>query len=63
VTKGLIGVILGLVTFIIVQQLVGTLVTGSDTGSLLIINILALAVAIGVVVGALRSFLSGSKGD
>jgi len=63
VTKGLIGVILGLVTFIIVQQLVGTLVTGSDTGSLLIINILALAVAIGVVVGALRSFLSGSKGE
>jgi hypothetical protein len=62
-TKGLIGVILGLVTFIIVQQLVGTLVTGSDTGSLLIINILALAVAIGVVVGALRSFLSGGKGD
>ena len=62
-TKGLIGVILGLVTFIIVQQLVGTLVTGTDTGSLLIINILALAVAIGVVVGALRSFLSGSKGD
>jgi hypothetical protein len=52
-----------LVTFIIVQQLVGTLVTGSDTGSLLIINILALAVAIGVVVGALRSFLSGDKGD
>jgi len=45
-----------------VQQLVGALVTGTDTGSKIITNILALAVAIGVVIAALKTFLSGTKG-
>jgi hypothetical protein len=43
--------------FIVVQQLVDALVTGTDTGSTIIINILSLAVAIGVVIGALSIFL------
>lgn len=55
--KGLISVAVGLVTFIMVQQLVAALVTGTDTGSVIIQNILALAVAIGVVLLALTTFL------
>lgn len=40
-----------------VQELVGALVTGTDAGSVIIQNILALAVAIGVVIAALMTFL------
>lgn len=57
--KALISVAVGLVTFIMVQQLVEALVTGTDTGSVIIQNILALAVAIGVVLLALTAFLKG----
>jgi len=60
-TKGLVSVAIGLVVFIMVQQLVAALVTGSDSGSIIIQNILALAVAIGVVIMALTTFLK-SKG-
>jgi len=59
--KGLISVAIGLVTFIMVQQLVTALVTGTDTGSVIIQNILALAVAIGIVLLALTTFLKGSS--
>lgn len=57
-TKGLISVAIGLVVFIMVQELVGALITGTDTGSVIIQNILALAVAIGVVLAALMTFLA-----
>ncbi len=60
--KGLISVAIGLVTFIMVQQLVAALVTGTDTGSVIIQNILALAVAIGVVLLALTTFLKEGGG-
>jgi len=40
-----------------VTELVSALVTGTDTGSVIIENILGLAVAIGVVIAALNTFL------
>ena len=55
--KGLISVAIGLVVFIMTTQLVAALVTGTDTGSVIIQNVLALAVAIGVVLLALTTFL------
>ena len=39
---------IGLVTFIMVQQLVVALVTGTDTGSVIIQNILALGLLLGL---------------
>jgi len=59
VGKGLLGVVIGLVTFIVVQQLPAALITGPDTGSTIIQNILSLAIAIGVVIGAFNTFLKG----
>ncbi len=59
--KGLVSVAIGLVCFIMVSQLITALVTGTDTGSVIIKNILALAVAIGVVLAALTTFLKGAK--
>lgn len=55
--RGLISVAIGLVVFIMVTELVAALVTGTDTGSVIIENILGLAVAIGVVIAALMTFL------
>ena len=62
-TKGLISVAIGLVVFIMVTELVDALVVGTDTGSVIIQNILALAVAIGVVIAALMTFLRGKGAD
>ena len=45
-----------------ISELIDALVTGTDTGSVIIQNILALAVAIGVVLAALTTFLHGAKG-
>lgn len=61
--KGMISVAIGLVVFIMVQELVAALVTGTDTGSVIIQNILALAVAIGVVLLALTTFMRTKGGD
>lgn len=61
-TKGLIGVALGLVVYIVVTQLVTTLVTGTGTGDVIIQQILGLAVAIGVVIFAFTTFLRGGGG-
>ena len=58
-TKGRIGVAVGFVGFIMVKELVAALVTGTSTGERIITNILALAVAIGVVIAALNTFLKG----
>lgn len=55
--KGLIGVAIGLVSYIVVAQLVSALVTGTNTGDVIIQNILGLAVAIGVVLFAFTTFL------
>lgn len=57
--KGLLGVVIGLVCYIIVIQLVETLVTGTATGDTIIQNILALAVAIGVVIFASTRMFGG----
>ena len=46
--KGLISVAIGLVTFIMVDQLVTALVTGTDTGSTIIQNILSLGLLLGL---------------
>ena len=56
-TKGLLDVAIGLVVFILAKQLVTSLVTGTDSGSVIIQNVLALAIAIGVVIAALTTFL------
>ena len=60
--NALITVAVGLVTFIVVGELVTTLVTGTDTGAVLIQNLLGLAVAVGVVIAALTILLKGGEG-
>ena len=52
-------VAVGLITFILVQQLVAALITGTSSGEIIISTVLALVVAFGVVMVALRTFLGG----
>ena len=56
-TRGLLAVALGLVIFIMITTLIRTVVTGTDTGSVVIQNVLGLTVAIGIVIAALSTFL------
>ena len=56
--KGIEAVAVGLVVFILAQKLIATLITGTDTGSVIIQTLVALLIAFGVVFLALRTFLS-----
>jgi hypothetical protein len=60
--RGLIGTLIGLMTYIAVTLMVASLITGTSAGDTIITNILGLAIAIGVVVAAFATFLkSGGK--
>ncbi len=59
--KGIEAVAVGLVVFILAQKLISTLVTGTDTGSVIIQTLVALLIAFGVVFLALRTFLSSGQ--
>jgi hypothetical protein len=58
--KALAGVVFGLVAFVLTQELVGVLITGTDTGSVLLQQLLPLAIAIGVVIGGLLAMLKSA---
>ena len=47
--KGIEAVAVGLVVFILAQKLIATLITGTDTGSVIIQTLVALLIAFGVV--------------
>lgn len=59
--KGLISAVIGIVCFIAVTKLTATtILTGSDTGTIIITSLLGLVVAIAVVIVVLTTFLKGS---
>ena len=47
--KGIEAVAVGLVVFILAQKLIATLITGTDTGSVIIQTLVALLIAFGVM--------------
>ena len=59
--KGFLAVVTGIVVFIVAQKLLAALVTGTDTGSTLLITILPIAIAIGTVMLGFRTFLSNKE--
>jgi hypothetical protein len=60
--KGLIGICLGLVSFITTQELLEALIKGTDSSSMILLQVLPLAIAIGLVIGAFTTFLK-SEGN
>ena len=55
--SALLGVIIGLVAYIVSNQLIAALVTGSSTGDLLIQSLVPISIAVAVVLVALGSFM------
>jgi len=57
VKTALLGVIIGLVAYIVSNQLIAALVTGTSTGDLLIQSLVPISIAVAVVLVALGSFM------
>ena len=55
--SALLGVIIGLVAYIVSNQLISALVTGTSTGDLLIQSLVPISIAVAVVLVALGSFM------
>ncbi len=54
---GLLAIIVGLVVYIVSNQLIAALVTGTTTGDTLIQTLVPIAIAVGVVLAALGVFM------
>lgn len=48
-------IMVGVVIFVAVQQLIDTLITGTDTGSVLIQALLLLVIGIAVIIGVFKA--------
>jgi len=57
VTNALKAIILGIVIYIVANQLITEMVTGTTIGDNLITSLVPLAIAVGIVWAALSSFL------
>jgi hypothetical protein len=55
--NALLTIVVGLVIYVVANELIGNLVTGTGTGDELIQNLLPLAIAVGVVLAALTMFV------
>lgn len=61
--KALRNIAIGLVIFIVANELIDALITGTDTGSTLIQSLVPLAIGIGVAIYAIIALLAiGTKG-
>jgi len=53
--KSLVGIAIGLVVFVVADNLIDQLITGTDTGSVLIQSILLLVIGVAIVIGVLKA--------
>ena len=58
--RGLITVVIGAIAFVIIDKLISAIITGTDTGSTIIQDLLRLVVAAGILIGVVRNL--GGKG-
>lgn len=59
--RGLVTVVIGVISFVIIDQLVTDQITGTDSGSTLIQNLLRLVVAAVILIGVVLTM--GRKGS
>ena len=53
--KSLVGIAIGLVVFVVADELISNLITGTDTGSVLIQSVLLLVVGVAIIIGVLKA--------
>ncbi|KKL24516.1 hypothetical protein LCGC14_2414550 [marine sediment metagenome] len=58
--RGLVVAVIGVVAFVVVDALVVNIITGTDTGSVLLQNILRVVVAAAIIIGVVKNLGSST---
>lgn len=53
--RGLVTVVIGVVAYVVIDSLVTEIITGTDTGSVIIQNLLRVIVAAAIIIGVVMS--------
>ena len=59
--RGLVTVVIGVVAFVVIDSLITNIITGTDTGSVILQNLLRVIVAASILIGVVMSI--GKSGD
>jgi len=59
VKAAMLAVVVGIVVYIVANTMITTLVEGTTTGDVLLRTLVPLAIAVGIVLAALGSFMKG----
>ena len=57
--RGLVTVVIGVVAFVVIDELISSVITGTDTGSVIIQNLLRVIVAAAILIGVVMSMGRG----
>ena len=57
--RGLVTVVIGVVAFVVIDELIPSTITGTDTGSVIIQNLLRVIVAAAILIGVVMSIGRG----
>ena len=57
--RGLVTVVIGVVAFVVIDTLITKVITGTDTGSVIIQNLLRVIVAASILIGVVMSIGRG----
>ena len=57
--RGLVTVVIGVVAFVVIDSLISNIITGTDTGSLILQNLLRVIVAAAILIGVVMSIGKG----
>jgi uncharacterized protein YqhQ len=60
--KGLVTVVIGVVAFVVIDSLITEIITGTDTGSVILQNLLRVIVAAAILIGVVMNVGKGSNG-
>lgn len=58
--RGLVTVVIGVVAFVVIDSLITNIITGTDTGSVILQNLLRVIVAASILIGVVMAI--GRKG-
>ncbi len=59
--RGLVTVVIGVVAFVVIDSLITNIITGTDTGSVILQNLLRVIVAASILIGVVMSIGRGGK--
>ena len=57
--RGLVTVVIGVVAFVVIDSLITNIITGTDTGSVILQNLLRVIVAAAILIGVVKSIGGG----